>query len=77
MIPLLKTATITKEWDTITIETTGFCQSKCAENGIRQVLEETAKSFQAWNINIIVPASSAASPTEESSEDMARSIFSE
>jgi hypothetical protein len=29
------------------LETTGFCQSKCAENGIRQVLEETAKSFQA------------------------------
>lgn len=56
MIPLLKTATIRLEGQTITIETTGFCQSKCAENSIRQVLEEAAKSFHAENINIIVSA---------------------
>lgn len=75
MIPLLKTANIRIEWDVLIIETTSFCQTKCAENGIRQVLEKAAESFNAWNIDIIVPAS--ALPPAESPEDMARSIFSD
>jgi DNA polymerase III subunit gamma/tau len=74
MIPLLKTASIRLEWNTLIIETTGFCQSKCAESSIRQVIEEAARSFNATNIDIIVPASESIS--SESTEDVARSIFS-
>jgi DNA polymerase III subunit gamma/tau len=75
MIPLLKTANIDLSWDTLIIETTGFCQSKCAENSIRQVLEKAAASFNAQNINIIVSNSGPAK--EEWTEDLARSIFSD
>jgi endonuclease IV len=59
------------------IETTTFCQSKCAESSIRQVIETVARSFHAEKINIIVPNNTApeTSKTEESAEDVARAIF--
>jgi LDH2 family malate/lactate/ureidoglycolate dehydrogenase len=77
MIPLLKTAKISLSDNVLEIETTTFCQSKCAESTIRQVIEVVARSFQAEKINIIVPGSNIPETTtaEESSEDIARAIF--
>ena len=74
LIPLLKTATLSLSWDTLTIETTEFCQLKCRENSIFTVLENAAQSFWAHNIEIqvITPDASA-----QSTEDMARSIFND
>lgn len=78
MIPLLKTAKIELSGDTLTIQTTTFCQSRCAETTIRQVLETAAHSFHAEKINIIVEDSSPdILDTTESTEDAARAIFSE
>lgn len=77
MIPLLKTAEISLTGDTLEIQTTTFCQSRCAESSIRQVIETVAHSFHAEKINIIVPsiATPETSKTEESVEDVARAIF--
>lgn len=64
LIPLLKTAGITIDDDTLTIVTTSFCQSRCAEGRIRQVLEDAAQSFFATKINIITPTDTS-SPEPE------------
>lgn len=77
LIPLLKTAKIELRGDTLVIQTTAFCQSRCVETSIRQVLENAAKSFHAEKISIIVSSSPENSAPEESSEDVARAIFSE
>lgn len=77
IIPLLKTAHIHLDGDTLEIQTTGFCKSKCVEAPYYQILESVAHSFHANTINIIVPneVQPETSPDEQSSEDVARSLF--
>ena len=77
IIPLLKTAHIHLDGNTLEIQTTGFCKSKCAEAPYYQILESVAQSFNADTINITVPneIQPETSPTEESTEDVARSLF--
>ena len=63
--------------NTLEIQTTGFCKSKCVEAPYYQILESVAQSFNADTINITVPneVQPETSPTEESIEDVARSLF--
>lgn len=77
LIPLLKTAHMRIEGDTIEIQTTGFCKSKCMETNSYQILENVAQSFHTKKIDIIVPndIQPETSPPEESIEDVARSLF--
>jgi DNA polymerase III subunit gamma/tau len=74
MIPLLKTANIELIENVMTITTTAFCQSKCLENTIYQVLENAAHFFHADTLHIL---SSDAPVQTESTEDIARSIFND
>ena len=77
LIPLLKTAKIEQDGDTIVLYTTSFCQSRCAETSIRQVLEEAARAFHTEKIKIIVEAeTSRGEDPPESAEDIARAVFS-
>jgi DNA polymerase-3 subunit gamma/tau len=77
IIPLLKTAHMHLDGNTLEIQTTGFCKSKCVEAPYYQILESVAQSFNADTINITVPneVQPETSPTEESTEDIARSLF--
>lgn len=77
IIPLLKTAHMQIEGDILEIQTTGFCKSKCMESPFHQMLEHVAQSFDAKEINIIVPndIQPETSPPEESIGDVARSLF--
>lgn len=77
IIPLLKTANIHLDGNTLEIQTTGFCKSKCVEASYYQVLESVAQSFGAQTINIIVPneLQPETSPDEPRAEDLARSLF--
>lgn len=77
IIPLLKTANIHLDGNTLEIQTTGFCKSKCVEAPYYQVLESVAQSFGAQTINIIVPndLQPETSPDEPRAEDLARSLF--
>lgn len=77
IIPLLKTAHIHLDGNTLEIQTTGFCKSKCVEAPYYQVLESVAQSFGAQTINIIVPndLQPETSPDEPRAEDLARSLF--
>lgn len=77
IIPLLKTAHIHLDGDTLEIQTTGFCKSKCVEAPYYQILENVAQSFGAQTINIIVPneLQPETSPDEPRAEDLARSLF--
>ena len=74
MIPLLKTANIELVENVMTITTTAFCQSKCLENTIYQVLENAAHFFHADTLHVL---SSDAPVQTESTEDIARSIFND
>lgn len=77
IIPLLKTANIHLDGNTLEIQTTGFCKSKCVEAPYYQILESVAQSFHADTINIIVPneIQPETSPDEPKAEDIARSLF--
>ena len=77
IIPLLKTAHIRLNGNTLEIQTTGFCKSKCVEAPYYQILESVAQSFHANTINITVPneVQPETSPDEPRAEDLARSLF--
>lgn len=77
LIPLLKTAQMRLDGNTLEIQTTGFCKSKCVEAPYYQILEKVANSFNAEKINIMVPneIQPETSPAEESVEDVARALF--